>query len=70
MFTGKERKWCIIVIFLSLIRTYFYFLDVYFSVLGSLLECEGYYLEDNPCLVCNNPEVSLTVCTPTLHTFF
>lgn len=30
---------------------------VYCSMMQSLVEFDGYYLESDPCLVCNNPEV-------------
>ena len=31
-----------------------------YSQLGQYVEIEGYYLESEPCLVCNNPEVPFT----------
>ena len=35
---------------------------VYFSMLQGLVDFDGYYLESDPCLVCNNPEVPYQVC--------
>ena len=34
---------------------------IYFSMLQGLVDFDGYYLESDPCLVCNNPEVPYTV---------
>ena len=34
-----------------------------FSMLQGLLDFDGFYLESDPCLVCNNPEVNYSVCT-------
>ena len=31
------------------------------STLSGLVEFDGYYLESDPCLVCNNPEVPFCV---------
>lgn len=31
-----------------------------YNSLASLVEFDGYYLESEPCLVCNNPEVPFT----------
>lgn len=31
-----------------------------YTALGHVLELEGYYLESDPCLVCNNPEVPMS----------
>ncbi|GAB0092871.1 Protein purity of essence [Sergentomyia squamirostris] len=31
-----------------------------YTALGQVLELEGFYLESEPCLVCNNPEVPMT----------
>uniref|UniRef100_A0A182NQY2 UBR-type domain-containing protein n=1 Tax=Anopheles dirus TaxID=7168 RepID=A0A182NQY2_9DIPT len=31
-----------------------------YTALGQVLELEGFYLESEPCLVCNNPEVSFS----------
>lgn len=31
-----------------------------YNSLSSLVEFDGYYLESEPCLVCNNPEVPFT----------
>ena len=31
------------------------------SLLQGLVEFDGYYLESDPCLVCNNPEVPYAV---------
>lgn len=33
----------------------------FFSTLSGLVEFDGYYLESDPCLVCNNPEVPFCV---------
>ena len=33
------------------------------SMLQGLVDFDGYYLESDPCLVCNNPEVAYTVST-------
>lgn len=32
------------------------------STLSGLVEFDGFYLESDPCLVCNNPEVPFSVC--------
>ena len=32
-----------------------------YSQLTSLVDFDGYYLESDPCLVCNDPEVPFTV---------
>lgn len=32
-----------------------------YSHMSQFVELEGYYLESQPCLVCNNPEVSLAI---------
>ena len=32
-----------------------------YSQLSSLVDFDGYYLESDPCLVCNDPEVPFTV---------
>ena len=32
-----------------------------FSLLQGMVDFDGYYLESDPCLVCNNPEVPYTV---------
>ena len=34
------------------------------SMLAGLVEFDGFYLESDPCLVCNNPEVPFTVSIP------
>lgn len=31
------------------------------STLSGLVEFDGFFLESDPCLVCNNPEVPLSV---------
>ena len=33
-----------------------------YTMLSSLVEFDGFYLESDPCLVCNNPEVPFAVC--------
>lgn len=33
----------------------------FLSTLSGLVEFDGYYLESDPCLVCNNPEVPFCV---------
>lgn len=38
-----------------------HFCAVYCSMLQGLVDFDGYYLESDPCLVCNNPEVPYTV---------
>lgn len=35
---------------------------LYYSTLSGLVEFDGFYLESDPCLVCNNPEVPFSVC--------
>lgn len=30
---------------------------VLYATLATLLDCDGFYLESEPCLVCNNPEI-------------
>ncbi|KAJ8734252.1 hypothetical protein PYW07_014803 [Mythimna separata] len=38
-----------------------------YAALGSYVELDGYYLESEPCLVCNNPEVPMaTIKLPTI----
>ncbi|KAG7303940.1 hypothetical protein JYU34_010854 [Plutella xylostella] len=38
-----------------------------YAALGSFVELDGYYLESEPCLVCNNPEVPMaTIKLPTI----
>ncbi|KAG6463209.1 hypothetical protein O3G_MSEX013740 [Manduca sexta] len=38
-----------------------------YAALGAYVELDGYYLESEPCLVCNNPEVPLaTIKLPTI----
>ncbi|XP_072935202.1 E3 ubiquitin-protein ligase UBR4 isoform X5 [Epargyreus clarus] len=38
-----------------------------YSALGAFVELDGYYLESEPCLVCNNPEVPMaTIKLPTI----
>lgn len=38
-----------------------------YAALGAFVELDGYYLESEPCLVCNNPEVSMqTIKLPTI----
>ena len=32
-----------------------------YTMLSSLVEFDGFYLESDPCLVCNNPEVPFAV---------
>lgn len=32
-----------------------------YSQLAALVDFSGYYLESDPCLVCNDPEIPLTV---------
>lgn len=32
------------------------------SILQGLVDFDGYYLEHDPCLVCNNPEIPFAVC--------
>ncbi|CAB3259165.1 unnamed protein product [Arctia plantaginis] len=40
---------------------------VLYAALGSFVELDGYYLESEPCLVCNNPEVPMaTIKLPTI----
>lgn len=34
---------------------------VFFRMLSGFVEFDGYYLESDPCLVCNNPEVPFQV---------
>ena len=43
-----------------------------YTMLSSLVEFDGFYLESDPCLVCNNPEVPFAVrarekCVAELH---
>ena len=38
-----------------------------YSQLTSLVDFDGYYLESDPCLVCNDPEVPFTVRSSTLR---
>ncbi|KAI8429559.1 hypothetical protein MSG28_000181 [Choristoneura fumiferana] len=38
-----------------------------YAALGAYVELDGYYLESEPCLVCNNPEVAMsTIKLPTI----
>lgn len=37
------------------------------STLSGLVEFDGFYLESDPCLVCNNPEVPFSVCITQFH---
>ena len=30
-----------------------------YQMLFNFIECDGFYLENEPCLVCNNPEVNI-----------
>ena len=39
------------------------------SILQGLVDFDGYFMERDPCLVCNNPEVPFAVCS-TLSTCF
>lgn len=39
------------------------FLPYFYSMLQGLVDFDGYYLESDPCLVCNNPEVPYAVST-------
>jgi len=39
------------------------------SMLQGLVDFDGYYLESDPCLVCNNPEVPYTVSVPVFPIF-
>lgn len=45
-------------------------LHVFFfcSTLSGLVEFDGFYLESDPCLVCNNPEVPFSVSETHPHT--
>lgn len=38
-----------------------------FSTLSGLVEFDGFYLESDPCLVCNNPEVPFSVSQTALE---
>lgn len=40
------------------------------STLSGLVEFDGYYLESDPCLVCNNPEVPFCVSNTLSRTVF
>lgn len=44
----------------------FLFSPTIFSTLSGLVEFDGFYLESDPCLVCNNPEVPFSV-SQTVH---
>lgn len=38
-----------------------------YAALGAYVELDGYYLESEPCLVCNNPELPMaTIKLPTI----
>ena len=37
-----------------------------YSQLASLVDFDGYYLESEPCLVCNEPEIPYTVSKPVM----
>lgn len=38
-----------------------------YAALGAYVELDGYYLESEPCLVCNNPEVPMaSIKLPTI----
>lgn len=39
----------------------------FFSTLSGLVEFDGFYLESDPCLVCNNPEVPFSVSITQFH---
>lgn len=42
-----------------------------YAALGAFVELDGYYLESEPCLVCNNPEVPMaTIKLPTIKVQF
>lgn len=40
---------------------FFFFFPPSLSTLSGLVEFDGFYLESDPCLVCNNPEVPFSV---------
>lgn len=39
----------------------------FFSTLSGLVEFDGFFLESDPCLVCNNPEVPFSVSITQCH---
>lgn len=45
-------------------QQYFFF---FVSTLSGLVEFDGFYLESDPCLVCNNPEVPFSVSLLQFH---
>ncbi len=54
------------VVDISYIKMWWF--DVFsFSTLSGLVEFDGFYLESDPCLVCNNPEVPFSVCSAQLY---